>query len=398
VIERLATHDERRSKDAHVKTFDVAIIGGGLIGASIAFELAGAKLHVGVFDRQEPGREASRAAAGMLSPAPDSLRDLPLVPLGRESLDLYPEFVGSIETESSQSTGYAREGTLEVFTGTNGERDRDHRITECRRLGLRADQLTLDTAKQWEPGVCSGARAVAWLPDEGTVEPRSLTGAVIAAARNRNIEFRGNCPVTSLTREGNRCTGFVAGGEEIFTAHVVLAAGCFSSQIAAESGFLARYAPTRPVRGQMMALRTDGPGLRRVLRSERGYLVPRPDGRIIAGSTSEDAGFDKNVTPEGLRKIFDAALELFPGLANADVIETWSGLRPGTPDDLPILGPTDIEGLLVATGHYRNGILLAPVTAKLVREWIIDGRTTFDAEAFSPLRFGRQKTQAGAVG
>jgi len=182
----------------------------------------------------------------------------------------------------------------------------------------------------------------------------------------------------------------IAGGEEISAGHVVLAAGCFSSQIAAESGFLARCSPTRPVRGQMMALRPDGVSQRRVLRSTRGYLVPRQDGHIVAGSTSEEAGFEKRVTPEGMRKIFDAALELSPGLASAEIIETWSGLRPGTPDDLPIIGPTDIEGLFVATGHYRNGILLAPVTAKLVREWIVDGRTEFEAEAFSPMRFVAQ--------
>lgn len=381
-----------------MKTFDVALIGGGLIGASIAFDLAGEKLRVGVFDRQEPGREASWAAAGMLSPAPDSPSDFPLVPLGRESLRLYPEFISSIEAESGRSTGYAREGTLEVFSGANGELNRDRRLAECRSLGLSAEPVTLDTARQWEPAIGRGPRAIACLPDEGTVEPRSLTSAVIMAARHRRVAIRGHSEVTSLIRKGDRCIGIVAGGEEIFAAHVVLAAGSFSGQIAAESGQCARCAPTRPVRGQMMSLRVDAPGLRRVLRSERGYLVPRQDGRIVAGSTSEDAGFKKCVTPEGLRKIFDVAIELFPALANAEVIETWSGLRPGTPDDLPILGPADIEGLLVATGHYRNGILLAPVTAKLVREWIIGGRTTFDTEAFSPLRFSRQKTQAGAVG
>jgi glycine oxidase len=374
-----------------VKTFDVAIVGGGVIGASIAFELAGAKLQVAVFDSQELGREASWAAAGILSPAPDSPRDLPLVPLGRESLRLYAEFVASIEQESGQSTGYGREGTLEFFAGTNGETDRDRRIGQCRSLGLAAETVPPDSAQEWEAGIGPGARAALWLPEEGTVEPRSLTSAVIAAGQHRQVEIRPNCPVTKLIRRDNRCTGVVAGGEEVFAAQVVLAAGCFSSRIAAESEFLQRYAPMRPVRGQMTAFRLNGPGPGRVLRSERGYLVPRKDGKIVAGSTSEDAGFEKRVTAGGQQKIRDAALELFPGLADAEVVETWSGLRPGTLDDLPILGPTDLEGLLIATGHYRNGILLAPVTAKLVREWIIDGRASFDAEAFSPLRFAGQK-------
>jgi glycine oxidase len=374
-----------------VKTFDVAIIGGGVIGASIAFELVGAKLRVAVLDRQQPGREASWAAAGMLSPAPDSLRDLPLVSLGRESLKLYPEFVAAIEEASGESTGHAREGTLEIFLAPCGEEDRDRRVAECRQLGLLAEPVALETAHQWEPAIGPAARAAAWLPEEGTVEPRSLMSAVLAAAQRRGAEFLADCGVTRLIREHDRCTGVIAGGEEISASHVVVAAGCFSRELAPESEWLARFAPTRPVRGQMMALRADGAGLRRVLRSERGYLVPRRDGRIVAGSTSEEAGFERRVTPAGMRKIFDAALELFPGLAGAEVLETWSGLRPGTPDDLPILGPTDIDGLLIATGHHRNGILLAAVTAKLVREWITGARGGFDAAAYSPLRFANPK-------
>jgi glycine oxidase len=379
-----------------VKPFDVAIIGGGVIGASIAFELAGEKLRVAVFDRQQPGREASWAAAGMLSPAPDSPRDLPLVPLGRESLKLYPEFIAAIEEAPGESAGLACEGTLEIFSAPSGETDRNRRVAECLRLGLAAEPVTLDTARQWEPAIGPAARAVAWLPEEGTVEPRSLMSAVVAAAQHRGVEFLSDCGVTGLIRERDRCTGVVAGVKEFSASHVVVAAGCFSGGIAPENEWFARYAPTRPVRGQMMALRPDGAGLRRVLRSERGYLVPRRDGRIVAGSTSEEVGFERRVTPEGMRKIFDAALELFPGLAGAEVLETWSGLRPGTPDDLPIIGPTDIEGLLIATGHYRNGILLAPVTAKLIREWITGARGGFDASAYSPMRFAspRPKTQS----
>jgi glycine oxidase len=370
-----------------VKNFDVAIIGGGVIGASIAFELTGAKLSVAVLDRQQPGREASWAAAGMLSPAPDSPRDLPLVPLARESLKLYPEFVAAIEEASGESTGHARQGALEIFAAPCGETDRDRRVAECRQLGSAAEPIALDTLRQWEPAIGPAARAAAWLPDEGTVEPRSLMSAVMAAARHRGAEFRSDCGVTGLVRKHNRCIGVVAGGQEIAASQVVVAAGCFSRQIAPENEWFAPYAPTRPVRGQMMALRPDGAGLRRVLRSERGYLVPRRDGRIVAGSTSEEVGFERRTTPAGMRKIFDAALELFPGLAGAEVLETWSGLRPGTPDDLPILGPTDIDGLLIATGHYRNGILLAPVTAILIREWITGARGGFDASAYSPLRF-----------
>jgi glycine oxidase len=146
----------------------------------------------------------------------------------------------------------------------------------------------------------------------------------------------------------------------------------------------------------MLALHSAEVNLGRVLRSERGYLVPRLDGRIVAGSTLENVGFDKRVTAGGMRKILDAAIELAPNLAGAEIVETWAGLRPGTPDHLPILGPADVEGLFIATGHYRNGILLAPVTAKLVRDWILNEKMSTAAANFSPLRFSERRAQTSA--
>ncbi|HXQ25207.1 MAG TPA: glycine oxidase ThiO [Candidatus Acidoferrales bacterium] len=370
-----------------MKTFDVAIIGGGVIGASIAFELAGQKLRVIVLDRQQPGQEASWAAAGMLSPGPHLPGDLPLVPLGQESLRLYPQFVAAVEEASGKSAAYARDGALEIFLPPRGEAERDKLVSEYRDLGLAAEPISLDTVRQWEKSINPAMRAAAWLPEEGTVEPRALMDAVLTAARRRGVEIRSDCPVTGLLREHDHCTGVVAGSEKIVAAHVVVAAGCFCGEIARDGDLLTRYAPTRPVRGQMLALRAESVSLQRVLRAGRGYLVPRRDGRIVVGSTLENAGFEKRVTAGGVRQMLDAALEMLPGLAGAELVESWAGLRPGTPDDLPILGPTDVEGLLIATGHHRNGVLLAPVTAKLVREWILNGGTTFEAEAFSPLRF-----------
>ena len=204
-----------------------------------------------------------------------------------------------------------------------------------------------------------------WLPAEATVDPRLLTEAVLAAAQRRGVEILSNCTVTGLIHEGDRCLGVVAGGERIAAKHVIVAAGSFCGMIANEradgSEILARYAPTYPVRGQMIALRATGVNLRRVLRTKGRYLVPRRDGRIVAGSTLEDAGFEKQVTAVGVREILDSVLELVPELASAEILETWAGLRPGTPDGLPILGPTEMEGLLIATGHYRNGICSRPL-------------------------------------
>ncbi len=376
-----------------MKTYDVAIIGGGIIGATIALELAREKLTVVVLDRRQPGREASWAAAGMLSPAPDSSRDVPLVPLSRRSLQLYPEFVASIEDESGKATGYARTGALEIFCGAKGQADRDATVAEHRRLGLSAEPVALETARQWETSIGRSAAAASWLPDECTVEPRLLIDAVLGATQHHGIEIRSDCEVTGLLQLGGRCLGLAARGEDIMAGAVVIAAGCYSAQIL-EASALAFCAPTRPVRGQMLGLRSDSVRLRRVVRSHRAYLVPRGDGRIVAGSTLEEVGFKKQVTPAGISHVLEGALELFPLLAEAEVLETWSGLRPGTPDDLPIIGPTEIEGLLIATGHYRNGILLAPVTAKLIRNCLTRQHTDFDSRPFSPLRFAQQARAA----
>jgi glycine oxidase len=376
-----------------VSAFDVAIVGGGIIGGSIAFELAAERLKVVLLDRQQPGQGASWAAAGMLSPGPDSPESAPLVPLGKESLRLYPEFVSQVEDVSGRPQAFAREGALQIFAGPSGESERQKMATEYQRLGLGFELISLDEARRVEESLGPAARAAAWLRDEAVVDPRLLTVAVIEAARRRGVEIRHDCSVAAILHNGNRCDGVLAGGERFAARFVVVAAGAYSGGIER----LARYAPTRPVRGQMLALRSRDLRLRRVVRSLKGYLVPRRDGRIIVGSTLEEAGFDNHVTPSGMRKILDAALELVPGLASAEVIETWAGLRPGTPDNLPILGPTDVEGLLIATGHYRNGILLTPVTAKLLRLWILTGRVPMDTAAFSPLRFSTEKSHTSAA-
>ncbi len=366
----------------------MAVVGGGIIGCSIAFALAAEKLKIAVLDRQQPGREASWAAAGMLSPAPDSPRDRLLVPLSKESLRLYPEFVHAIEESSGKPVDYTRKGTLQIFKGASAEAERNAMQAEHRELGLASEAISLADARKLEPALNPAISAVVHLPEEESVDPRLLIDSLLAAAANRRVEIRPGFSVASLIEEGDRCAGVLAAnGEKIHAKHVIIAAGCFSAEIAGAAGKRIPVIPTRPVRGQMLALRQNNVTLRHVLRSERGYLVPRSDGRIVAGSTSEEAGFHKGVTAGGIRKIVEAGLELCADLGSAEILETWSGLRPGTPDDLPILGLTNMEGFVLATGHYRNGILLAPVTAKLVKEWVIDGRTTLDTQAFSPLRF-----------
>jgi glycine oxidase len=222
------------------------------------------------------------------------------------------------------------------------------------------------------------------------VDNRAFTSVVLRAAEASGAKFRTNSPVEEIIVARERCVGVVADGEKIAARHVVIAAGCYSRQIEG----VEKYAPVRPVRGQMIAMRSEHVDLKHVLRSEKGYIVPRGNGVCVAGSTLENAGFVKRVTPDGIAKILHAALEMVPGLADAEVIETWSGLRPGTPDHLPSLGPTDIEGLSIATGHYRNGILLTPITARLIASWITGERIAIDCDAFSPMRFANATNQS----
>lgn len=380
-----------------MKTYDAVIVGGGIIGASVALELARRGLQVAVLDRQELMREASWAAAGMLSPAPDSPAAIPLVPLARASLALYAEFVDSVEAASGLETGYRTGGAIEAICHGDAERELSTLVALHRGLGLACEPLPVDEALKMEPALGREARAAAFLPDECWIEPRALAAAVLEAARLAGAELSARREIVSLMLNGEKLAGVkTSDGETIHAAQVVLAAGCWTSQILGAS----RYAPTLPVRGQMAALRHSGQPIRHVLRSESGYLVPRNEHApqtIVVGSTIENAGFEKRVTSGGVEKILSGANELMPALEKAEIIETWCGLRPGTPDQLPILGPADVEGIVFATGHYRNGILLAPVTAKLIGEWVSDRRVSEDWEKFSPLRFVDAKAHRPAT-
>ncbi len=366
-----------------MKSFDVVIVGGGIIGGAIAFELARQKIRVAIFDRQTPGQEASWAAAGMLSPAPDSAGAIPLVPLARASLDLYPRFIADIEDASGQQAGFRPCGAIEAFFSADAARELSTLVALHHGLGLPTEALRVEEAQKLEPALGRDLGAAALLSNEASVDNRMLTHAVLAASEASGAKFLADCAVEDVLFSENKCIGILAAGEKIGAGQVVIAAGCWASKLVS----IARFAPTRPIRGQMVALLSDAVDLAHVIRSERGYIVPRGEGLCVAGSTLENAGYEKRVTPGGLEKILGAVNEMVPALADAEIVETWSGLRPDTPDHLPSLGPTDIEGLLVATGHYGNGILLTPITAKIIADWITDGRASIPCEAFSPLRF-----------
>lgn len=367
-----------------MKTFEVAIAGGGLIGATIAFELARAGLHVALFDRQQPGEGSSWAAAGILSPAPENAGMISTVPLGRASLQLYPEFVASVEEISGQSVGYRTQGTLEALFSSDAQEKLNTIIALHHGLGLKAEPVSAEDAREMEPALSPDLEAAVFRPDEACVDNRALTRAVLIAAERSGVKLFSESHVQSIAKNGERCAGFIVNGERIESRWTIVAAGCFSAEIEGA----AQYAPVRPAKGQMISLRAKGFSVERVLWSDHVYLVPRNDGRILAGATVEYVGFEKNVTVGGLEKILAAALQLAPPLADAQIEETWAGLRPDSPDHLPIIGPTDLDGILIATGHFRSGILLAPITAQLIREWITKQNVTVDWARFSPTRFG----------
>jgi glycine oxidase len=304
-----------------VKVADVVIVGGGVIGASIAFELAAEKLDIVLLDRQQPGREASWAAAGMLSPGPDSPDALPLVPFAKESMRLYPEFIAAVEGLSGKTTAFTRNGVVEVFTAPDGKTECDKMVALYQTLGLAIEPLATDVARKAEPALGPAVRAAAWLPQEATLDPRMLMDALLGALQNRRVEILMGQPVSSVMLQGNHCTGVVTPGANISAKCIVVAAGCFSGAI----DWLGRYAPTRPIRGQMLALEPKSVTVARTLRSKKAYLVPRPNRRIIAGSTLEDAGFEKHLTPAGVRKILDGVLEFAPALSDAQLVDAWAG-------------------------------------------------------------------------
>jgi glycine oxidase len=379
-----------------MKSYDTLIVGGGIIGAALAFELARMCQSVLLLDRQEPGREASWAAAGTISPAPDE-EAIGIAALGRESYALYPSFVSAIEGAAGQSTDFHPNGAIELFFAPHGEAERDRRLNQIRKAGIAAEAISLTEARRREPAIGPSACAALWIADEAYLDPRVLTRVTLTAAERAGTELRANTEVLSVITRDNQCDGVLAArtethqagearvrtAEKIEARNVVIAAGWRSKEI----GGAESWAPSSPVRGQMVAFGRVAGAPRTILRSERGYMAPREDGRIVAGSTLEPGALDKHPTAAGLRKILAAATDMAPALAEAPVLEAWAGIRPDSPDHLPIIGATDIDGLFIATGHYRNGMLLAPATAKYLAEWIVDRRAPKYLEPFSPMRF-----------
>jgi glycine oxidase len=362
--------------NAWVKSWDVVIIGGGIIGLSLSIALRKHGATVLIVERGEPGREASHAAGGMLVDCPLETHAA-LQPLATASARMYPEFAYELEVESGMKVDLRDHGAI-VFP-------RAEQLHEWQEA-WRASVAISARARELQPGLASTSRP-AFFVKERSVDPRALTTATFKAAKNRRVDFSSGNEVTSVTIADGRATG-VATTKSIFSAaNVVNCAGAWSGQIA--FGPIAPCSfPIRPVKGQMLCLASPSRELlKHVIRSPEVYLIPRSDGRILAGATVEEAGFDKRTDPATMQRFHRAAIALIPELRNAKILDDWAGLRPGTPDALPILGATSTPGYYVATGHFRDGILLAPITAEIMTDVITGVAPAHDLAAFAPARF-----------
>ena len=367
---------------------DVIIVGAGVIGCSIALKLAEANLKVTILERGRVGCEASRAAAGMLAAQSETTGAGPFFDLCLRSRSMYPEFAASLIESSGIDIEYENKGMLFVTLHAGEMEEAAGWISAQTEAGLALEQLSASAVRDCEPAVTESATGAILIPGDHQVENRRLMDALEAAIKRAGIQLIEGEEVSALTTERGRITAVVSNGRRLEAAVVIVAAGTWSSKLLEP---LASGVEVIPARGQMIALRGRGCPITRVLHSKKVYIVPRLDGRILVGATVEYAGFEKAVTVSGIASLLSAASELAPSLLEFEIVETWSGLRPDTSDHLPILGSTGVDGLVLATGHFRNGILLAPVTAELITDLVVTGRSPSALEPFSSGRFSSEK-------
>lgn len=352
-----------------MKNWDVIIIGGGIIGLSLSIEVRKNGASVLVVERGEPGREASHAAGGMLV---DSPLETPaaLQSLATASARMYPEFARELEIESETKVDLRDQGAI-VFPS-----DAHLNHPAWQEAALPAPLA------EFEPALTSLDRPVFYLREQ-TVDPRAITNAAVLTAKRRGVDISSGDEVTRVNLSDGRASGITTKKTSFRSPLVVNCAGAWSGQIAPHKF------PTRPVKGQMLCLLSPSRDLlKHVIRTPEIYLIPRGDGRIVVGTTVEEAGFDKRTEVPTIQRLRRTAIATVAGLKDAKILEDWAGLRPGTPDALPILGATATPGYYAATGHFRDGILLAPITARVMARLINGDEPGFDLSAFSPHRFG----------
>ncbi len=379
----------RRAWSAAVReSFDVVVVGAGAIGGTLAYFLRREGLSVALLDKGPAGREASWASAGMIQPFGSRAGGSWASRAALLSRELYDDLEPRLFEETGRRIGYGGEGGL-VLAFQDGEAETLRRIARSQAGDDHpAEFLDAAAARKREPGLPEGVAAAVLLPAHRFLDARAYTSVVVEAARKRGASVREGSGVTAILRDGDRVVGVEAGGEKLSAGTVVVAAGAWAGKVDARLAL-----PVRPVHGQILSVEGPEGGLRHNLQrlGAGGYATPRADGRVLVGATSEDFGFEKKVTPEGLAALSGMVRDLVPHLAGRKVLDAWSGLRPGSPDGLPAVGPDPRapSGLLWAAGHGGYGMMQGPATAAAVTDLVMKRKPRIPLEAVDPARLVR---------
>jgi glycine oxidase len=369
--------------------YDVAVVGAGVIGLACAWRAAEAGLSVIVLDRDQPGAGASGVAAGMLAPVTEaSWGEEALLELNLASARRWPGFDGELRERAKASTGYEPRGALVVAVDRDDAEElrRLHRFQHS--LGLDVSWLTRSECREMEPGLAPGIAGGIQAPQDHQVEPRALVRALVAALERAGGRLAAGTEVRAVEVANGRVAALATDEGRLVAGHAVIAAGCWSPAI---DGLAGEAPPVRPVKGQILRLGgRRSPLAARAVHTPRCYVVPRASGEVVVGATVEERGFDDAVTAGGVQDLLEAAHEALPDVRELELLEASARLRPGTPDNLPVVGGGEVDGLVWATGHYRNGILLAPLTADAVLETIATGAAAPLGDAAAPARFAGQ--------
>lgn len=363
---------------------EVLIVGGGLIGCTVALRLRQAGVAVTVLERSVPGAESSSVAAGILGPAIESHAIGPMLALGTRSRERHEALAHELRDEHGIDVGFRRCGVMRVAL-PGDEADVEHHAALLEGAGVRVERLSAAEARAREPGLSPEVVSAFDLPDEAQVDPKLLVRAVAVAAERAGVRFRVGSTMRALRVEADRVRGVSLDDGSLDADTVVLAAGSWTSTLPGLP-----FAPNtiQPVRGQILTTSTRPPLFRRIVFGAGGYLVTRPDGRLLVGATSERVGFARETTLGALAELTAIGVRVAPSLAEAPLLDHAVSFRPGTSDSLPMIGTAGPAGLVVASGHYRNGILLAPITADLVTDLVARGLRPPELDALDPTRFG----------
>ncbi|MGH2752041.1 MAG: glycine oxidase ThiO [Actinomycetota bacterium] len=378
---------------------DVVVAGGGVIGLSIAWESSLEGLSVIVVDPLDD-EGASWAAAGMLAPVTEvHYGEERLLKLNLESIRLYPGFAARLNEASGRNCGYVESGTLVVSRDADDNAALDDLFAFQQRLGLDVERLRGRDCRRLEPSLAPSTRGGILVRGDHQVDNRALLGSLRAACERSGVRFVRRRVVRAELNRGRVSGVRLDDDEDLSCGALVVAAGARSGEM--EGLPPGALPPVRPVKGQLLHLR-GAPGERLATHTIRGleaYLLVRPDGRVVLGATVEERGYDERVTAGGVYELLRAGYELVPGITELELVEVSVGLRPGSPDNAPMLGAASVDGLIIATGHFRNGILLAPVTGRTIAELLVTSKAPEIIRPFSPQRFEshpRETARAGA--